>query len=175
MLRTFILFVFTSVIWWSAISYAQELDVLIRDENIKETLVSDVASVESIKEKRSKMTIPQIIEEVSPMFGQDPKLISKITYCESKFKVVVHDGGHGKGVTGIHKKTFNLWLVKYKKENNETLDYNSSYDQLKMMAYAFSKGDSYRNQWTTYVAYKNGGTYSFYSKLLKKNFTVKCK
>jgi hypothetical protein len=174
MLRTFILFVLISVIGYGAISYAQTLDVPIKDENIKESIVLELTPEQVLKEKRDKMTIPQIIEEVAPMFNQDPKLISKIAYCESKFKNVVHDGGHGKGVTGIHKKTFDFWLVKYKKENNESLDYNSSYDQLKMMAFAFSKGDSYRNQWSTYRSYRNGGTYSFYSNLLKKNFTVKC-
>jgi len=172
MLKTFSLFVLTSVIWWGAISYAQALDVPTKDENIKE---APVLVSETLESERSKMTIPQIIEEVAPMFDQDPELISKIAYCESKFKNVVHDGGHGRGVTGIHKKTFDLWLVRYKKETNETLDYNSSYGQLKMMSWAFSKGNSYRNQWSTYVAYKNGGTYSFYSKLLKDNFTVKCK
>ena len=120
-------------------------------------------------------TIEEMILEIAPRFEQDPALISKISYCESKHKEVVHDGGYGLGVTGIHKKTFEGWLPLYQKEQGETLNYASSYDQLKMMSWAFSKGDSYRNQWTTYVAYKKGGTYSFYSRLLKGNFTVRCK
>lgn len=122
-----------------------------------------------------KMTVDEMISGTAPRWKQDPALISKISYCESHHLVAVHDGGYGKGVTGIHANTFERWLSAYKKENGETLNYDSTYDQLKMMAWAFSKGDSYRNQWTTYVAYTNGGTYSFYSKLLKGHFTVHCK
>jgi hypothetical protein len=121
------------------------------------------------------MTVQEMIEYIAPRFNQDPMLISKISYCESHHLVVDHDGGYGLGVTGIHKKTFEGWLPLYQKENGETLDYGSSYDQLKMMSWAFSKGNSYRNQWTTYVAYKRGGEYSFFSKLLQKHFTVYCK
>lgn len=121
------------------------------------------------------MTIEEMILEIAPRFEQDPALISKISFCESRHKEVVHDGGHGLGVTGIHKRTFQGWLPKYEAEEGETLNYASSYDQLKMMSWAFSKGDSYRNQWTTYVAYKKGGTYSFYSRLLKGHYTVRCK
>lgn len=120
-------------------------------------------------------TVQDMIDEIAPKFGQEPKLISKISYCESMHRVVVHDGGYGKGVTGIHRKTFEGWLPLYQKEMHETLNYDSTYDQVKMMAWAFSKGDSYRNQWSTYVAYKKGGVYSFYSKLLKGHYTVYCK
>lgn len=119
-------------------------------------------------------TVPEMIQEIAPQFGQDSDLISRIAYCESKFRDVIHDGGHGKGVTGIHKKTFDYWLIQYEKETGETLHYDSSYDQIKMMAWAFSKGESYREQWTTYVAYKNGGEYTFYSNLLKGTYTAKC-
>src|SRR5205085_2543394 len=112
----------------------------------------------------AEMTIEEMILDVAPRFNQDPALISKISYCESKHKVVDHDGGYGKGVTGIHKRTFEGWLPAYRKDTGETLDYGSSYDQLKMMSWAFSKGNAYRNQWTTYVAFTKGGTYSFYSK-----------
>jgi hypothetical protein len=138
------------------------------------TISYQSVSPETVTHETPK-TIPEMIDEIAPKFEQSPKLIKKITWCESNYQVKVHDNGHGKGVTGIHKKTFQLWLPKYEKEQGETLNYDSSYDQLKMMSWAFSKGDSYRNQWTSYVAYMNGGTYSFYSKLLGKNFTVKCK
>ena|SRR3990167_9913691 len=118
--------------------------------------------------------VKSMIQEISPRFNQSPTLISKIMWCESNHKVALHDNGAGKGVTGIHKNTFRGWLPLYEKEWSETLRYDSSYDQIKMMSWAFSKGNSYRNQWTSYVAYTNGGTYAFYSKLLKKDFVVKC-
>ena len=120
-------------------------------------------------------SVPEMIAEIAPRFNQDAFLIGKIAYCESHYENVVHDGGYGKGVTGIHANTFARWLPLYEKDQGESLDYDSTYDQLKMMAWAFSKGDEYRNQWTTYVAYMNGGTYSFYSRLLKGHYTVHCK
>lgn len=129
---------------------------------------------EEVKVEQPK-TVIEIIGEIAPRFGQDPKLIEKITWCESHHEVKSHDGGRGTNVTGIHDKTFDGWLPLYEKEQGETLDKASTYDQIKMMAWAFSKGDGYRNQWTSYVAYTNGGIYSFYSKLLKAHFTVKCK
>lgn len=135
----------------------------------------EVPQPQVVQEKPVYETVDDIIKYVAPKFGQDPKLISKISYCESKHRVISHDGGRAVNVTGIHNTTFDLWLKTYEKEQGETLDRESTYDQIKMMSWAFSKGDRYRNQWTTYVAYTNGGTYSFYSKLLKGNFTARCK
>lgn len=136
---------------------------------------SEIPERTQVQEKPVYVTVDEIIEDVAPRFGQDPKLISKISYCESKHQVVSHDGGRAVNVTGIHNTTFDQWLKNYEKEQGETLDKHSTYDQVKMMSWAFSKGDKYRNQWTTYVAYKNGGTYTFYSKLLKGTFTARCK
>ena len=116
-----------------------------------------------------------MINRIAPTFGQDPELISKITWCESRHEVVSHDGGRAKNITGIHNSTFKGWLPAYEKEMGETLDVHSTYHQIKMMSWAFSKGESYRKKWTTYVAYINGGSYTFYSKLLKGTFTAKCK
>lgn len=120
-------------------------------------------------------TVDEIIKEVAPLFKQDPKLISKITFCESSHRVQSHDGGRAFNITGIHDTTFNYWLKQYEKEMNETLDLHSTYDQIKITSWAFSKGDKYRNQWTSYVAYINGGEYTFYSKMLGKTFTARCK
>lgn len=127
-----------------------------------------------IENKISTMSVVEMIDLIAPQFNQDPKLISKISWCESKHKVLSHDGGRGVNITGIHDATFKGWLPLYEKERGETLDKDSTFDQIKMMSWAFSKGSSYRNQWTTYVAYMKGGTYTFYSRLLKNTFTVKC-
>lgn len=118
-------------------------------------------------------TVPEMIKEIAPRFDQDPALIDKIIKCESGYKVVPHDGGHGKGVTGLHKNTFKLYLPMYEKQEGETLNYDSSYDQIKMMSFMFQKGEA--RQWTSYRAYKNGGTYTFYSKLMGKTYTSRCK
>lgn len=124
---------------------------------------------------KEEPTIAELTEKIATAFNQDPKLIEKIIYCESGGKIQSHDGGRGFNITGIHDATFNGWLKEYEKEYNETLNKDSSYDQIKMMSWAFSKGESYREQWTTYVAYTNGGEYTFYSKLLKRWFTAICR
>ncbi len=121
-----------------------------------------------------ELSVQEMIDKASAQFGQDPKLIKKVAMCESGLKIRSHDGGRAKNMTGIHNTTFNGWLITYKKETGETLNIHSVYDQFKMMSWAFSKGPSYRNQWTTYVAYTKGGTYAFYSKLLQKHFVVRC-
>lgn len=154
-----------------------EVLVILSISNLKK---NDVAVAQEIPKAVAvpttvPLTVEQMINTLAPKYGQDPKLISKISYCESKHKVASHDGGRALNITGIHDTTFKGWLRLYEKEQGETLDKNSTYDQIKMMSWAFSKGESYRRQWTTYVAYKNGGTYSFYSKLLKGHYTAKCK
>lgn len=135
----------------------------------------DETKEQHVKKQIASMTVVEMIDYIAPQFDQDPKLISKISYCESNHVVTSHDGGRGRNITGIHDATFDGWLRLYQEENHETLDKGSTYDQIKMMSWAFSKGPSYRNQWTTYVAYTKGGTYAFYSKLLKANFIVHCK
>ena len=139
-----------------------------------EVLVQPVVEVEVLQNNVKTMSVVEMIDYIAPQFNQDPKLISKISWCESKHKVLSHDGGRGVNITGIHDATFRGWLPLYEKERGETLNKDSTFDQLKMMSWAFSKGSSYRNQWTTYVAYMKGGTYTFYSRLLKGTFTVRC-
>lgn len=136
--------------------------------------IQPIETIDVQKAKIDTMSVVEIIDYVAPQFNQDPKLISKISYCESGHTKKNHDNNRGYNVTGIHDKTWYGWLPLYEKERGETLDIDSTFDQLKMMSWAFSKGSSYRNQWTTYVAYTNGGIYTFYSKLLKAWFTVKC-
>jgi len=138
-------------------------------------LFSNVSFAEAPQKGFNDYTVIELIDYIAPQFEQDPNLISKISYCESWHKIVKHDGGRGVNITGIHDSTFNGWLPEYEKEVGETLDIKSSFDQLKMMSWAFSKGESYRDDWTTYVAYKKGGEYTFKSKLLGKIFTVRCK
>jgi len=137
--------------------------------DVKNQEVIEVAYIE--KEK----TVDEMIFEIAPLFNQDPFLIKKIIYCESSGKISSHDGGRGTNITGIHDTTFDYWLKEYTKETGETLNKDSSYDQIKMMSFAFSLGEDYRRQWTTYRAYINGGTYTFYSSLMGRTYTSTCK
>lgn len=138
------------------------------------TTTKAMAPIE-VKQPCGERSYDEMVVCAATQFNQSPELISKITWCESHHKVKSHDNGRGFNVTGIHNKTFDGWLPMYEKEVGETLNKDSTYDQLKLMSWAFSKGPEYRNQWSTYVAYTKGGTYSFYSRLLKAHFTVYCK
>lgn len=128
-----------------------------------------------IPKKIPEPTVAQLVAAIAPAFGQDPQLIGRIIQCESGGVVAIHDGGRGVGVTGIQSATFALWLPLYLKDAGATLDYGSTADQIRMMSWAFSKGEGYRRQWTTYVALRNGGEYSFFSRILGRQVTAKCK
>ncbi len=124
------------------------------------------------QDKVNSMSYREMVEYIAPQFNQSPKLINKISMCESGHKILPHDNYRGVNITGIHDTTFNGWLPQYEKEVNGTLDIKSQFDQLKMMSWAFSKG--YANQWTTYRAYKNGGTIVLRNSYTKELFTSQC-
>lgn len=102
-----------------------------------------------------EIPIKEIIKCIAPAYGQDSKLIDRVVFEESSYNTIAnHDGGQGKGVTGLHKTTFDWWYPKYLKETGENLNYESNLDQLKLMSWAFSKGESYRMAWSTYKKLK---------------------
>lgn len=120
------------------------------------------------------MSVPEMIDYIAPQYGADTELLKKITFCEASHNLgnVIHDGGRGTGTTGFLKNTFNDWKVKL---GRPELVYESNFDQLTLMAIAFEKGESYRMAWTSYRAYINGGTYTFYSSYEHRWITVHCK
>lgn len=108
------------------------------------------------------------------LYGVDSSIVNKVLDCESNYNHSAKgDGGKSKGIAQIQKPTWNWMELQYFKEWGEHLNYESSFDQIKMLAYQISKGNG--NNWTSYVAIKKGGKYSFYSSQLKKHFIVYCK
>lgn len=103
------------------------------------------------------MTINEIVDYIAPQYNQNAWLIYNICKAESDFDSNAdHDSGKGKGICGIHKSTFEYWEKKF----GIDLNYNSDFDQIKMTTIAFSNGSLYRNQWSTYVRYKNYGVFT---------------
>lgn len=111
------------------------------------------------------MTITEMIEYLAPQYNQNSKLLGEIIFCESSNRTdVPHDGGKGYGVTGYHRETF----LEHEKSFGIDLNYDSSYDQIKLMTIAFSKGEKYRNLWSSYKRYTKYGTCDI-SKIRKLN------
>ena len=131
----------------------------------------DMASELEIEETPvSELSIDEQIDHYATLYGVDNSLIKKIVQCESNYKTTaIGDGGRARGLLQYHQGSFE----RHEKLFGEDLDYHSSHDQIKLGTFAISKGMG--REWTSYRAIMNGGEYSFYSKLLQKNFTVRCK
>lgn len=120
--------------------------------------------------KINELSINEQINYFADKYGVDSSLMKKIVQCESHGNVeALGDGKRAYGILQYHLASFQ----RHEELLGEDLDYYSSLDQLKLGTWAISQG--YGREWTSYRAIKNGGTYSFYSKLLKKSFTVTCK
>ena len=129
-----------------------------------------LAKPQVIEELEAPKGIGEQIEYFATLYGTDSNLIKKVIECESDGDVsAVGDGGLSKGIGQFQKATFK----ELSKKMGEELDYNSSYDQIKLMTWSIANG--YGRRWTAYRAIQNGGTYSFYSSQLKRHFTVSCK
>lgn len=136
--------------------------------------------VKEVKAESEQIVVQQEVELIltpveyatkySQYYGIDESVFKKVMWCESNNKPYkVGDGGRARNVLQFHKGTFDS----YAKKLGEPLDYDSYHDQIKLGAYMFSIGEA--NHWTAYRAIKNGGTYSFYSTLLERHYTVTCK
>lgn len=105
-------------------------------------------------------------------YKADKVELKKIASCESNLgKIKVGDKGLAHGLFQYHVGTW----IKAEKLIGEELDIDSIDDQAKMTAFIWVNHPEWKTQWTTYVAYKNGGTYSFYSRVLQGYYTVVCK
>ena len=128
--------------------------------------------IEAEVEISQQPTINQI-NYFAKIYGVESRIVAKVIDCESNGKQsAVGDSGRSRGIAQFQKPTWNWMEKKFVGEYGDKLDYNSSFDQIKLLSYAISKG--WGNNWTSYVAIKKGGKFSFYSKQLNRHFTVKC-
>lgn len=106
----------------------------------------------------------------SKLYNTNPALVSKVMECESNGKQsAVGDYGLSRGVMQFQKETFN----RLSKLMGEELNYNSSFDQIKLATWAIANGHG--SNWTAYRAIMNGGSYTFYSRQLQQWYIVHCK
>lgn len=110
------------------------------------------------------------VNHFAELYGVDGSVVNQVIKCESGGnQKAVGDGGLSKGIAQFQKSTF----LRMEKKFGEDLNYESSFDQAKLLTYAISQG--WGQEWTAYRAIQNGGKYSFYSNQLKKHFTVYCR
>lgn len=106
----------------------------------------------------------------SNLYGIDANIITRVIDCESQWEHSAKgDGGRSNGIGQFQKSTFN----RLSKLMGEELDYNSQFDQIKLLTWSIANGHG--REWTSFRALENGGIYKFYSKQLGKHFTVVCK
>jgi len=120
-----------------------------------------------------KLPIESIVGIYADMYGVDPAIGIAVLKCESRGKHSTEgDNGNAKGIFQYWDDTWNRHYREFYKLTGIELSKDSPADNARLAMWAFSTGKA--NEWTTYRAIKNGGTYSFYSRQLKKHFTVKC-
>lgn len=118
----------------------------------------------------ANLPLEKQVELFSIVYGADSNIIKKMIYEESGWKMsAVGDSGISRGIGQFQKSSF----IRLSKLMGEDLDYNSSYDQIKLLVWSVANGHG--REWTSYRCIMNGGTYSFYSKQLGKHFTINCK
>jgi hypothetical protein len=134
-------------------------------------IVTKPIIAESIEiESPADMTTIGQINYYSELYGVDSGIINKVIQCESNGNInAVGDSGRSYGIAQFQKPTFSALSIKL----GEKLDYYSTHDQIKLLAWSIANG--YGNRWTAYKAIMNGGKYSFYSSQLHRYFNINCK
>lgn len=118
----------------------------------------------------------EVITYYSNLYGADEALLQRMADCESNWNEDPNgdkkDGVYlAKGMYQYHTET---WL-RHSGYMGENLDRLSYHDQAKLVAWISVNKPEALTEWTSYRAIRNGGTYTFHSKLLNKSFTVTCK
>lgn len=136
------------------------------------TLFSTHKKPEIIETQKVPTDVKGMIVYYSEQYGASLPLLDKMADCESDFNPLAKgDGGKAHNVYQYHYARF----IEDAKLMGETLDYNSAHDNIKLAVWISVHYPERMQAWTSYRAIKNGGVYSFYSRTLKKHYTVYCK
>lgn len=96
----------------------------------------------------SEWTAEQKVEFFADKYNANVNEMKTVIKCESGWRPKVYgDGGKAYSYAQFHKPTFTAWA----KEINKDLSYENPDDHLELMAYAFSKGSSYKKHWSCYT------------------------
>ena len=95
-----------------------------------------------------EFTVEEKAQYFANEYGADYNEMAKVITCESNWRPEVYgDGGKAYSYAQFHEPTFNMW----RDELNKDLSYSNPDDHLELMAYAFSKGTSYKKHWTCWT------------------------
>jgi len=101
--------------------------------------------------------IDEQIEYWADYYKTDTNTLKAVIKCESDYdinSIAYNDGGSGHNSIGLlqfQESTFLTW----EKKIDEDLNWDSPFDQIKLGAYMFSKGQ--KHQWTCFrILHKNG-------------------
>lgn len=102
-------------------------------------------SIEYVRAETPTSSINDLIVENSNKYDVPMSTLIRVIKCESGFDPkAIGDGGLAYGIAQFHKQTFDA----FSKEEGETLNYHSTYDQIKLLSWAISK--DYGKHWTCF-------------------------
>lgn len=141
-------------------------------------ILSNATKIEYVKAyEEPQLTTKDYFILYGNKYNVDPELLYDVMMCESSGEVTSKgDGGRSRSYFQYFDETWKRYSKKYNETygTNDTFDLWSIHDNVKLTAFAFSLGEDARREWTTYRALKNGGVYSFYSRVNKRHYTVYC-
>lgn len=116
------------------------------------TKVIAFAPEQTWEEKFSQYTPEQKAQYFAKEYNANYNEMATVITCESGWRPEVYgDGGKAYSYAQFHRPTFEMWA----KEINKDLSYTNPDDHLELMAYAFSRGTSYKNDWTCWTKFYN--------------------
>lgn len=138
------------------------------------SLEADIAPPKPTIVELKQYTVTALLEHFAKEYRTDPIPLLKVGECESGYNEKAHNktdpNGGSKSYMQFQSTTFYGYAKKIGIQNPNIWN---KIQVAQVAAYMFSIGEG--NQWTTYRAYMNGGSYSFYYKPLGKTITVYCR
>lgn len=122
-------------------------------------------------------TDKEMIIYYANIYGSDPQMIYDVYMAESNGNCrAVGDGGRAKSCFQYFPETWERYSKKFNQTfgTNERFDIHSLHDNVKLTSWVFSLGETEKSEWTTYVCFKKGGVYKFYSRVNKKSYILTC-
>lgn len=135
---------------------------------------ADIVPLKPTEYELKQYSVTALLEYYAQEYNTPIKPLLKVGWCESQYNEKAHNktdpNGGSKNYMQFQNKTFYAYAKILDIEKPDIWD---KVQIAQVSAYMFSIGEG--KQWTTYRAYMNGGSYSFFYKPQNKIITVYCK